>query len=49
MSLFFCSYFVFMTQPEALQKILQAIASGDLSPETALEKLKHLPFESLYP
>jgi NCAIR mutase (PurE)-related protein len=36
-----------MTQPEALQKILQAIASGDISPEIALEKLKHLPFESL--
>jgi pyridinium-3,5-biscarboxylic acid mononucleotide synthase len=47
MSLFFCSYFVLMTQPEALQKILQAIASGDLSPEIALEQLKHLPFESL--
>jgi pyridinium-3,5-biscarboxylic acid mononucleotide synthase len=41
------SYFSTMTQPEALQKLLQAIASGDLSPETALEKLKHLPFESL--
>lgn len=36
-----------MTQPEALQKLLQAIASGDISPEIALEKLKHLPFESL--
>ncbi len=36
-----------MTQPEALQKLLQAIASGDISPETALEKLKHLPFETL--
>lgn len=36
-----------MTQPEALQKLLQAIASGEISPETALEKLKHLPFESL--
>ena len=36
-----------MSQPEALQKLLQAIARGDVSPETALEKLKHLPFESL--
>jgi pyridinium-3,5-biscarboxylic acid mononucleotide synthase len=36
-----------MPQPEALKKLLQAIASGDISPETALKKLKHLPFESL--
>ena len=36
-----------MTQPETLQKLLQAIATGDISPETALEKLKYLPFESL--
>ncbi len=36
-----------MTQPEALQKLLQAIATGEISPETALEKLKHLPFETL--
>lgn len=36
-----------MPQPEALQKLLQAIASGEISPETALEKLKHLPFETL--
>lgn len=36
-----------MTQPEAIHKLLQAIAAGDLSPETALEKLKYLPFESL--
>lgn len=36
-----------MSQPEAIHKILQAIAAGDLSPETALEKLKYLPFESL--
>ncbi|WP_019504845.1 nickel pincer cofactor biosynthesis protein LarB [Pleurocapsa sp. PCC 7319] len=34
-----------MTQPEALQNLLQAIANGEISPETALEKLKHLPFE----
>ncbi len=36
-----------MSQPEALEKLLQAIATGDVSPETALLKLKHLPFESL--
>jgi pyridinium-3,5-biscarboxylic acid mononucleotide synthase len=36
-----------MTEPEALKKLLQAIADGDLSPETALDKLKDLPFESL--
>ena len=36
-----------MNQPEALKQLLQAIATGDVSPETALEKLKHLPFESL--
>ena len=36
-----------MTQPEEIHKLLQAIAAGDLSPETALEKLKYLPFESL--
>ncbi|MEO1341536.1 MAG: 1-(5-phosphoribosyl)-5-amino-4-imidazole-carboxylate carboxylase, partial [Cyanobacteria bacterium J06635_13] len=36
-----------MTQPEALEKLLKAIASGEISPTAALEKLKHLPFESL--
>ncbi|MEO1673578.1 MAG: nickel pincer cofactor biosynthesis protein LarB [Cyanobacteria bacterium J06631_2] len=36
-----------MTQPEAIKQLLQAIANGDVSPETALEKLKYLPFESL--
>ena len=36
-----------MTQPEALKNLLQAIASGNISPESALEKLKDLPFESL--
>lgn len=30
-----------------LHQLLQAIATGDISPETALEKLKHLPFESV--
>ena len=36
-----------MTQPEAIKNLLQAIASGKISPESALEKLKDLPFESL--
>jgi pyridinium-3,5-biscarboxylic acid mononucleotide synthase len=36
-----------MTQPEALKNLLNAIAIGDISPETALEKLKHLPFEAV--
>lgn len=36
-----------MTQPEALQNLLQAIANGEISPETALEKIKHLPFEPI--
>ena len=36
-----------MPQPEAIEKLLQAIASGEISPATALEKLKHLPFEGL--
>ena len=34
-----------MTEP--LKKLLQAIADGDISPETALDKLKDLPFETL--
>lgn len=36
-----------MTQPEELQNLLQAIAQGDLSPEDALLRLKHLPFETI--
>ena len=36
-----------MPQPEALKQLLQAIATGEISPEIALEKLKYLPFESL--
>lgn len=36
-----------MTQPEALQNLLQAIANGEISPENALDKLKHLPFEPI--
>ncbi len=36
-----------MTQPEILKQLLNAIATGDISPETALEQLKHLPFQPL--
>ena len=36
-----------MTEPEALRNLLQAIAIGKISPDTALERLKDLPFESL--
>ncbi|MDJ0716978.1 MAG: nickel pincer cofactor biosynthesis protein LarB [Prochloraceae cyanobacterium] len=36
-----------MTQPEDLQTILNAVASGEIDPTTALEKLKHFPFEPL--
>lgn len=36
-----------MTQPEALQNLLQAVAQGQVTPETALDKLKHLSFEPL--
>ena len=32
---------------DSLKEMLQAIADGDVSPETALEKLKDLPFETL--
>ncbi|MCU0537988.1 MAG: nickel pincer cofactor biosynthesis protein LarB [Hydrococcus sp. Prado102] len=32
-------------QPEALQFLLEAVAQGNISPETALEKLKYLSFE----
>lgn len=31
--------------PDALQKLLNAIATGEISPDTALDKLKHLNFE----
>ncbi|GAC1497332.1 MAG: nickel pincer cofactor biosynthesis protein LarB [Chamaesiphon sp.] len=34
-----------MTQPEALQFLLEAAAAGDVSPAAALEKLKHFDFE----
>ncbi|MEO1095466.1 MAG: nickel pincer cofactor biosynthesis protein LarB [Cyanobacteria bacterium J06638_28] len=34
-----------MTQPEALQQLLGAVAAGQVSPENAFEKLKYLEFE----
>lgn len=34
-----------VTQPEALQNLLEAVASGAISPEAAFSKLKHLDFE----
>ena len=34
-----------MTQPEALRDLLNAVALGQVSPETALDKLKHFDYE----
>ena len=34
-----------MTQPESLPHLLQAVAQGEISPEAALDKLKHLDYE----
>jgi hypothetical protein len=34
-----------VTQPEALRILLQAVALGEISPEIALDKLKHFDFE----
>ncbi len=34
-----------MTQPESLDHLLQAVAQGEISPEAALDKLKHLDYE----
>lgn len=34
-----------MTQPEALQFLLEAVATGEITPTAALEKLKHFAFE----
>ena len=36
-----------MTQPEALQFLLESVASGEVSPAAALEKLKHFDFEAV--
>ncbi len=34
-----------MTQPEALQSLLEAVAAGDISPTAALDRLKNFAFE----
>lgn len=34
-----------MSQPQALQSLLEAVAAGKVSPDLALEKLKHFAFE----
>jgi pyridinium-3,5-biscarboxylic acid mononucleotide synthase len=34
-----------VTQPDSLRNLLNAVAQGNLSPETALDKLKHFDFE----
>ncbi|MBD1926028.1 nickel pincer cofactor biosynthesis protein LarB [Trichocoleus sp. FACHB-90] len=34
-----------MSQTEALQSLLNAVAAGEINPEVALEKLKHFAFE----
>ncbi|MBD2464315.1 nickel pincer cofactor biosynthesis protein LarB [Oscillatoria sp. FACHB-1407] len=34
-----------MTQPDTLRYLLNAVAQGEVSPDTALEKLKHFDFE----
>ena len=36
-----------MTQPEALRSLLESVASGDVSPAIATEKLKHFAYESV--
>jgi len=36
-----------VTQPKALQDLLNAVALGEVSPETALDKLKHFDFEPI--
>ena len=34
-----------MTQPESLKHLLQAVAQGEISPEAALDKVKHFTYE----
>lgn len=36
-----------MTQPEALKSLLEAVAAGEVKPAAALEKLKHLAYETV--
>src|ERR1700747_2411811 len=33
--------------PEAIRKLLQQVRAGKLSPDDAVEQLRHLPFEDL--
>ena len=36
-----------MTQPEDLRSLLEAVATGNVSPTTAIEKLKHFAYEQV--
>ena len=36
-----------MTQPEALKLLLEAVATGEIGPAAAQEKLKHFTFEPI--
>lgn len=36
-----------MTEPTTLQRLLQAVATGEIPPDVAFEKLKHFSFESV--
>lgn len=36
-----------VTQPEALRQLLQSVAQGEVSPDFALDKLKHFDFEPI--
>jgi pyridinium-3,5-biscarboxylic acid mononucleotide synthase len=42
---YFTALLLTVTQPEALQNLLNAVAQGTVSPSAALEKLKHFDFE----
>jgi NCAIR mutase (PurE)-related protein len=41
----FILYFSTVSQPEALRHLLDAVALGEISPETAFDKLKHFDYE----
>jgi len=34
-------------EPEILQKLLESVAAGDVSPSSALDKLKYFDFEQV--
>lgn len=36
-----------MNEPNSLQSLLEAVARGEISPQTGVEKLKHINFESI--